>query len=89
MPQKTFSALVCDDSFEDGSSYLKADYSISCDADGRAGWVTYAVISLCIYPVGIPLMYMAVLWSRRKDINPTGPLPGPGPDGLIHPGHPR
>lgn len=86
--QKAFSALVCDDSFEDGSSYLRADYSISCHAANRAGWVLYAVVAICVYPIGIPCMYMAVLWRRRKEINPSGPVRGPG-GALIDKDHPR
>jgi hypothetical protein len=57
-------------SFDDGTSLLKADYSIDCNAPGRPGYRFYAVLMTLVYPVGIPVLYLNVLWMQRKDICP-------------------
>jgi hypothetical protein len=66
-------AFPCHD-FDDGSSLLKADYSIDCNASGRPGYVFYAVIMAIVYPIGIPVLYSVRLWKKRTLICPK--LPG-------------
>ena len=51
MSSKIFGSLACED-FEDGTSYLKVDYSIDCNADNRGVWVTFAAVAIVIYPLG-------------------------------------
>jgi hypothetical protein len=62
-------AFPCRD-FDDGSSLLKADYSIDCNAPGRPGYVFYAVLMTLIYPIGIPALYAVLLWKQRQLICP-------------------
>jgi hypothetical protein len=56
--------------FDDGSNLLKADYSIDCDAPGRAGYVFYAVLMTLVYPIGITTLYAVLLWKQRLLVCP-------------------
>ena len=65
---------------------LQADHGISCDSPSYKKWTVYAWMMVFIYPIGIPLLYLAELWYHRKAINPdvsTGALPAADapPDG--------
>ena len=62
-----FSAFSCED-FE-GTRYLKADYSIDCDSPEHASTRAIAGIMIVIYPIGTPLLYLAVLLFNRKAIH--------------------
>ncbi|RYD66200.1 MAG: hypothetical protein EOP84_31330, partial [Verrucomicrobiaceae bacterium] len=66
---KIFQVFQCE-TFDDGKSYLVADYSISCDAPDRSAYLTYGSLMILIYPIGIPLVYAVVLFKNRKRINP-------------------
>jgi len=62
-----FGAFPCDE-MDTMESYLIADCSIDC---GTAAYTEYAVYSglfIVIYPVGIPLMYAALLFAKRERI---------------------
>ncbi|GMH94182.1 hypothetical protein TrST_g4037 [Triparma strigata] len=68
-----FAAFPCD-SLDDGSVWLKADYSISCLNNPRhETYVRYAIVMCLIYPIGIPLCYTLLLFSQRKKLNPSKP----------------
>jgi hypothetical protein len=62
-------AFPCHD-FDDGSSLLKADYSIDCNAPSRPGYVTYALLMTAVYPVGITMLYAVLLWKQRQTVCP-------------------
>ena len=49
---------------------LQVDYSISCRSRDYKAVKVYAICSLLLYPVGIPLIYFVLLWSHRRKINP-------------------
>ena len=66
---KIFEVFQCE-TFDDGSSYLVADYSINCNDPIRPLYLTYGVIMIFIYPVGIPLIYGIILFRNRHMINP-------------------
>lgn len=58
---KTFSC----ESLEDGNTYLRADYRIKCTSDKHKMLKVYAGLMMIVYPLGIPLLYVAVLvWGR-------------------------
>ena len=42
--------------FDDGSSYLKADYSIDCNSTEYSLLFLYAIVMLFIYPFGTPCL---------------------------------
>ena len=76
----TFTMFPCD-TLDDGSKWLKADYTISCLANNyvHKGYIASASVMLCLYPIGIPLCYSMLLGSKRKRLNP--PRPGEGGKG--------
>ena len=60
-----FRMFACD-SLDDGNEYLRADYRIMCtDAKHRALQV-YAGFMIAVYPVGIPLLFMVLLYKYRQ-----------------------
>ncbi|CAM9792494.1 unnamed protein product, partial [Laminaria digitata] len=64
---KTF---ACDNDVMEGESYLRADYSISCNTHKHGLFRKYAGLMVVVYPVGIPVLYFFVLWRKRKLLNP-------------------
>lgn len=64
-----FEVFQCE-SFDNGESYLVADYSIDCRAPNRIFFVTYGVAMIFVYPLGIPLAYAFTLIRYRALINP-------------------
>ena len=62
-----FACRVFDDDY---GSFLKVDYSIDCDSDEHALFEAYAGVMILIYPVGIPLMYFVLLFSKRAMLDP-------------------
>ena len=62
-----FKVFPCDD-FDDERSMLRADYSISCLDSYRGFWVFYGWLMVFIFPVGVPLLYFRLLWTKRVDL---------------------
>ena len=69
-----FSVFPCD-KLDDGTAWLKADYSISClpSNEVQASYRSFAVFMIIIYPIGIPLMYALLLFRLRQKLNPKKP----------------
>ena len=68
-----FQAFNCD-TFEDGSSYLYADYSIACDANQPPpALATTAWVAVLLYCVGVPLVYLLLLWLAHDAIESGKP----------------
>ena len=67
---QTFSCQDVDpDNVKRGTdSYMTVDYSVSCTSSNYHFGFLWAIISLCIYPVGIPLYYFYLLYGSRHDI---------------------
>jgi hypothetical protein len=61
--------FVCED-FDDGTSYMYADYHLSCHTNTHQFYVLYAAFMVLLYPIGIPLFYLYLLWSNLSAINP-------------------
>ncbi|CAN0443611.1 unnamed protein product [Pylaiella littoralis] len=58
---KTFSCETLDD----GKTYLRADYRIECTSSKHRAMQVYAGFMVAVYPLGIPLVYAALLfWGR-------------------------
>ena len=47
---------------------MKADYRLKCDGSEYDGYLGYTIFMICVYPIGIPLLYFVCLWSQRKAI---------------------
>ena len=66
---KIFRALRPCDAFEDiGTSYMPEDYTIVCGTTEHTAVVSVAYAMLLLYCAGIPVLYAALLWPRRRDI---------------------
>ncbi|GMH71325.1 hypothetical protein TL16_g05623 [Triparma laevis f. inornata] len=62
-----FAMFPCD-SIDGGQSYLRADYSIDCNAENRWVWQAYGASMIVVFPLGITLLYCRLLWVDRKKI---------------------
>jgi len=60
----------CDGDFEDGASYLFADYSLSCQSQEYFYLWGYAVAMMLIYVIGVPVYFSSLLWSHRTLLAP-------------------
>ena len=64
---KIFQTFGCDE-LDDGESYLRADYSLSCRTSRHSWHNAYALVMVLVYPVGIAAAFMWLLVSRRRDL---------------------
>jgi hypothetical protein len=48
--------------------YMTVDLSVSCSSDKYYFGKVWAIISIFVYPIGIPLYYFYVLYDAREDI---------------------
>jgi hypothetical protein len=62
-----FQTFACD-TLATGDSYLRADYSISCTTSKHKWYRLYSGIMILVYPIGIPVMYAALLWRQRAQL---------------------
>ena len=60
-----FSTFGCED-FDDGSSMLRTDYSVSCLDANYASFKQYALVMVFVWPVGVPALFGTILVSNRK-----------------------
>ncbi|CAM9560824.1 unnamed protein product [Ascophyllum nodosum] len=67
-----FQMFSCEN-LNDGESYLRADYSILCSSSKHQRLQVYAAFMMLVYPVGIPLVYVTLLYVDRDalKISPT------------------
>ncbi|CAM9700598.1 unnamed protein product, partial [Phaeothamnion confervicola] len=64
-----FQTFACDDLRDVGAEqYLRADYSIESYTWKHKGFMIYAAVMAIIYPVGIPILYMWMMWCQRSSI---------------------
>ena len=70
-----FEAFSCED-FDDGTSYLIADYSIPCDDDAQYDPIRrLAVAAIILYPIIVPTSYALLLHAARGAILSGRPSP--------------
>ena len=62
-----FQTFACD-SLDDGKSYLRADYSITCYTATYHAYQTYAILMVFVYPVGIPAFFTWWLVRNRRGL---------------------
>ncbi|CAM9298394.1 unnamed protein product, partial [Laminaria digitata] len=65
-----FKTFACDDGIGEGKSYLRADYSLSCKSNLHLFFRVYSGFMILVYPIGIPVLYAAILWKNRELLNP-------------------
>jgi hypothetical protein len=56
--------------FDDGTSVINSDPSLSCQTEQYTGYAIYAGLMTIIYPVGVPVLYSTLLYRERRKINP-------------------
>ena len=62
---------VGDDDFDENEEYLKYDYSLSCTTpEYLHGWRVVAILMTLVYPVGIPCVYLFLVYRERPFLNP-------------------
>ena len=61
-----FQTFVCD-SWDD-VAYLRADYSLQCGTPKHHKFRAYAIVMLCVYPVGIPAVFAWWMVRNRRDL---------------------
>jgi hypothetical protein len=66
-----FQTFSCDYLEDTKQSWLRANYSISCDTDKHTAYKIYAAVMIVVYPIGIPVLYAVLLWRHRHILNPT------------------
>ena len=49
--------------------WLRADYAVACDGEAHAPYRAYAGIMVAVYPVGIPLLYYALLRRQLRALD--------------------
>ncbi|CAN0000371.1 unnamed protein product, partial [Ectocarpus fasciculatus] len=62
-----FETFVCDP-MDDGTSYLRADYSLTCDTETHTAYRVYAGFMILVYPVGIPCVFGWWLFKHRHEL---------------------
>eukprot|EP00953_Heterococcus_sp_UTEX-ZZ885_P036825 18957-Heterococcus_DN1.PRE.2 len=65
-----FQAFPCD-TLDDGTSWLMADYSLSCDTPMHKLMVLYSLAMTVVYPIGVPVLYSTVLARNSHKLNPA------------------
>lgn len=69
-----FQAFVCDE-LDDGNTYLRADYRLTCTTKTHMAYKAYASFMVFVYPIGIPTIFAALLAANRGDLkNPNRDL---------------
>jgi hypothetical protein len=64
-----FAVFPCD-SLDDGTTWLKSDYAVSCSNKTHDQYLVFAGVMVLIYPIGIPLSYALLLYRRSHKLNP-------------------
>ena len=64
---RAFQAFDCEE-FDDGTRFLRVDYSLDCNDAEHGRVVSLAWVAIALYPIGVPLLYLALLLSAREAI---------------------
>ena len=64
---RIFQTFGCDE-LDDGESYLRADYSLSCLTARHRWYEVYAFIMVGVYPIGIAAALAGLLFWHRRDL---------------------
>mmetsp|Transcript_34142 Transcript_34142/g.89839 ORF Transcript_34142/g.89839 Transcript_34142/m.89839 type:complete len:1198 (-) Transcript_34142:239-3832(-) len=73
--------------FDDGRSFLNAEYSIECYTPAHSLAMVYAGVMTVVFPLGIPFCFLTLLLHMRGRLCPSASRPEgwrtPGRDGMI------
>ena len=59
---------MCED-LDNGDSFLKLDYSIDCNGADQSSAVSYVMIMMLVYPVGVPAFYAYLMHRNSKELH--------------------
>jgi len=62
-----FGLFPCDP-LDDGRYFLRADYHIRCDDEGRFVWGMFGAAMVFTFPVCVPALYFFLLWKKKDKI---------------------
>lgn len=62
-----FQTFVCD-TLDNGVTYLRADYSLTCSTATHKAMKVYAGLMIIVYPLGVPAAFTWWLFSNRHDL---------------------
>ncbi|CAN0510718.1 unnamed protein product, partial [Scytosiphon promiscuus] len=62
-----FQTFVCDP-LDNGVSYLRADYTLTCWSDQHAVYMAYAGVMVFVYPIGVPVSLTWWLARHRHEL---------------------
>jgi len=62
-----FGLFPCD-KLDDGREFLRADYHIRCDEEGRGVWEVFGYAMVVIFPVCVPTLEFFLLWRVKERI---------------------
>ena len=68
MQTLTFSMFACD-KLDDGTRWLKVDYSIDCDGSAHTWMERYAYVMLIMYPIGTPFVFTLAMLSYHTTLS--------------------
>jgi len=66
---RVFSVFRCVDIGGVDLPVMSLDYSVTCHEGIHARFAIYAIISLCLYVIGIPVAIFAALWLNKKHLH--------------------
>ena len=59
-----FGLFPCD-KLDDKREFLRGDYHIRCDEEGRGGWEVFGYAMVFVFPVCVPTLYFYLLWRVK------------------------
>ncbi|CAM9844184.1 unnamed protein product [Scytosiphon promiscuus] len=65
-----FQTFECDE-LDDGKSYLRADYSLTCSTPLHGFYQAYAGLMVVVYPLGVPCVFGWWLFKHRHELTET------------------
>jgi hypothetical protein len=65
--QDSFAAFLCYE-FDDGTRFLRVDYSIDCDTPYHQMMQSYASLMVLVYPFGFPVVIYLTLLSHHSTL---------------------
>ncbi|GMI05580.1 hypothetical protein TrVE_jg1079 [Triparma verrucosa] len=72
----------CDSFGDDPTLFLQQDQSVTCDNDTYEWYANYAIAMILVFPVGITLIYSALLIKNRKKLLDESRMEDPSLSGI-------
>lgn len=63
-----FQTFVCDRALDGLGPFLRVDYSLACDTSVYRKYKVYAIAMVCVYPIGVPVVFAWWLARNRAEL---------------------